>query len=239
MPILARPVGTLTRSLMWCRRNQALAALAALLVLALVGGLAGVTWKWREADRERTKAEAVNELLTERLLAQASAELDPLARNLTVRELLDRTAAAARRLARRPARDRGQGPRDDRRRVSFARPVRPGGDAPPDRDPARHSTSRSQAPRTPRASNLLASLLDQTDRGAEAEPLLRRNLQDCRDQLGRDDPGHPRRGRTPGDDPLALGKTGRGRDGARQKRGRPLPRAQARAPRHAPVDLPA
>ncbi len=71
-PILARPVGTVTRAAMWCRRNKALASLAALLMLALVGGLAGVTWKWREADHERAKAEAVNELLTQRLLAQSS-----------------------------------------------------------------------------------------------------------------------------------------------------------------------
>jgi serine/threonine-protein kinase len=80
MPILARSVGSLTRALMWCRRNKALASLAALFVLALVGGLAGVTWKWREADHERAKAEAINELLTRRLLAQASLELDPLAK---------------------------------------------------------------------------------------------------------------------------------------------------------------
>ena len=94
VPILARPVGPLTRAWMWCRRNQALACPGGPSVSGgRVGGLAGVTWKWREADRERKSAEALNELLTERLLALASPELDPLAKNLTVRELLDRTAA--------------------------------------------------------------------------------------------------------------------------------------------------
>ena len=34
---------------MWCRRNPVLTALAASLVLALVAGFAGITWKWREA----------------------------------------------------------------------------------------------------------------------------------------------------------------------------------------------
>ena len=38
MPILARPVGTMTRAAMWCRRNKALTSLAALLILALAGG---------------------------------------------------------------------------------------------------------------------------------------------------------------------------------------------------------
>ena len=147
MPILARPVGSLTRAAMWCRRNKALASLAALLMLALVGGLAGVTWKWREADHERAKAEAVNELLTRRLLAQASLELDPLAKNLTVRELLDRAAIAARRLARRPARDRGQDPRDDRRGVSLTWPVRTGRKTPPHRGPARQPALRPQVSR--------------------------------------------------------------------------------------------
>ncbi len=61
--------------------------------MALFCGFAGVAWKWREADHERAKTEAVNELLTQRLLAQASAELDPLARNLTVRDLLDRAGS--------------------------------------------------------------------------------------------------------------------------------------------------
>ena len=48
-PIEARPVGPATRAWMWCRRHPLPAALAGLLVLAVISGLAGVTWKWREA----------------------------------------------------------------------------------------------------------------------------------------------------------------------------------------------
>ena len=67
---------------------------AALLMLALAGGLAGVTWQWRKAEHERATAETVNEFLTKRLLAQAYARaVDPLAKNPTVRELLDHAGA--------------------------------------------------------------------------------------------------------------------------------------------------
>ena len=93
LPILARPVGLTARLWMWCQRNRALAALAALLMLAFLGGIAGVAWKWREADHERVKTEAVNELLTRRLLSWAGAELDPQSKDLTVRELVDRASA--------------------------------------------------------------------------------------------------------------------------------------------------
>src|SRR5262249_8418672 len=56
-PILARPAGPLERLWRWGRRNPLVAGLAAALLLALVGGLAGVTWKWREAERQRQLAE--------------------------------------------------------------------------------------------------------------------------------------------------------------------------------------
>ncbi len=187
-PILARPVGPLTCAAMWCRRNKALASLAALLMLALVGGLAGVTWKWREADHERAKAEAVNELLTQRLLAQASLELDPLAKNLTVRELLDRAghSSAAGSTASpisRPRSARRSAARISRS-VSTNRPKSTF-------EPRSGSTPDSTAPNIATRSVppiCSPSLLDQTNRAAEAEPLLRRNLEDCRGQLGRDDP---------------------------------------------------
>jgi len=188
IPILARPVGPTTRAAMWCLRNKALASLAALLMLAVLGGLAGVSWKWRAADHERAKAEALNELLTQRLLAQASPELDPLAKNLTVRELLDRAAsqlggwldgqpeleAKIRETIGGAYLALGQ---HDRAETHLRAAIQ--------LDTQLHGPQNRD---TLRATNLLASLLDQTGRGATALPLLRRNRNDCRNQLGRDDP---------------------------------------------------
>ncbi len=56
-PIRARPVGAGERTWRWCRRNPAVAGLSAALVLALVGGLIGVTLLWRQADTQRVAAE--------------------------------------------------------------------------------------------------------------------------------------------------------------------------------------
>jgi hypothetical protein len=188
MPILARPVGSLTRAAMWCRRNKALASLAALLMLALVGGLAGVSWKWREADHERAKTEAVNELLNRKLLAQASLESDPLAKNLTVCELLDRAAAQLGGWV------DGQPDIEAKIRETIGGAYLSLTQYEPAEKHLRAATeldARLYGPKhrnTLRANNLLATLLDQTNREAEAEPLLRQNLDDCRIQLGRDDP---------------------------------------------------
>ena len=52
-PILARPVGVMTRAWLWCRRKPALAGLAAGLVAAVVAGMTGVTWYWSEAQRRQ------------------------------------------------------------------------------------------------------------------------------------------------------------------------------------------
>jgi tetratricopeptide (TPR) repeat protein len=188
VPILARPIGPMTRAAMWCRRNKAMASLAALFLLALLGGLAGVIWKWREADHERAKAEAVNELVTQKLLAWASPELDPQAKNPTVRELLDRAGSQI------------GGWLDGQPEIEAKVRETIGGAylSLSQYEPAeKHLRSairldtQIHGPRyrdTLRATNLLASLLDQTGRGGEAEPLLQRNLADCRAQLGRDDP---------------------------------------------------
>jgi eukaryotic-like serine/threonine-protein kinase len=173
MPIQARPVGKLTRGLMWCRRNKALAGLAALLLLSLLGGLAGITWKWREADRERTKAQAVNELLIERLLGQASAEMDPLAKNLTVRELLDRTAAQlggwleGQRDVEAKIRETIGGAylslgQYDKAEPHIQTAIRLDTDS--------YGASHAD---TLRANNLMAALLDQRGQSAQAEPLAR------------------------------------------------------------------
>jgi tetratricopeptide (TPR) repeat protein len=65
-PIQARPVGVWEIGWRWCRRNPQAAGLLALLLLALVGGMAGIFWQWRRAEaraaeamRERERAEAL------------------------------------------------------------------------------------------------------------------------------------------------------------------------------------
>jgi WD40 repeat protein/tRNA A-37 threonylcarbamoyl transferase component Bud32 len=60
-PILARPVGRRERVLKWARRRPHLAALAAMLLLALLAGIAGVFWQWRRAEGEYRKASALAE----------------------------------------------------------------------------------------------------------------------------------------------------------------------------------
>jgi non-specific serine/threonine protein kinase/serine/threonine-protein kinase len=116
-PIAARPVGGLTRAWMWCRRSPVLAGTAAALVLALLGGLAGTTSKWRDAitasdkaerrreqaEQEAAKARAVVEFLADDILAQAAPEKNPRNKGVTIEDALDLAAPAiAARFARQP-----------------------------------------------------------------------------------------------------------------------------------------
>ena len=50
--LLARPVSVLERSVRWCRRRPAMAGLAAALLIAAVGGTAGIAYQWRRAERK-------------------------------------------------------------------------------------------------------------------------------------------------------------------------------------------
>ena len=59
-PIKARRVTAAEQAWRWARRNPAVASLAAGLLLALVAGLAGVTWQWRQAVANLGAAEAAN-----------------------------------------------------------------------------------------------------------------------------------------------------------------------------------
>jgi WD40 repeat protein len=56
-PVAARPVGRGARLARACRRRPLVALLLGLLTASLFGGLAGVTWKWLEADAEKLAAQ--------------------------------------------------------------------------------------------------------------------------------------------------------------------------------------
>jgi eukaryotic-like serine/threonine-protein kinase len=92
-PTLARPVSALARGRMWARRHPLPAALVSALIAAVLLGLAGIGWQWREADRQRLHAQRLLDYLSNRLLAQASTEANPQGANVTVREILDRQAS--------------------------------------------------------------------------------------------------------------------------------------------------
>ena len=92
-PIVARPVPAARRALLWARRRPVVAALSLALLLTATAGFAGIVWEWREAERQRVQADRLLDYLSNRLIGQASAESNPWAARLTVRELLDRQAA--------------------------------------------------------------------------------------------------------------------------------------------------
>jgi len=92
-PTLARPVSALTRFRMWVQRHPLTAALISALLVAILCGLAGIGWQWRAANHLRLLEERLLDYMSNRLLAQASTDLNPEGANVTVREILDRQAA--------------------------------------------------------------------------------------------------------------------------------------------------
>jgi tetratricopeptide (TPR) repeat protein len=58
VPVLARPVGLAEHVWRWCRRKPGTATLAGFLLVALVGGVAGIALQWREAVAARKIAQA-------------------------------------------------------------------------------------------------------------------------------------------------------------------------------------
>jgi WD40 repeat protein/serine/threonine protein kinase len=66
-PILARPVSQTERLWRWCRRQPALAASLAALLMVFTAGFAGVLWKWQgEVHHRRLAQQAVTRLEIER-----------------------------------------------------------------------------------------------------------------------------------------------------------------------------
>jgi serine/threonine-protein kinase len=183
-PIHARPVGLATRSAMWCRRHPLPAALAGLLALSVLGGLAGIGWKWREAVLARDESETINNFLLHGLLDQASPRYNPRGANLTVGELLDRTTATIGRVFEgRPATEASI-----RRTLgSTYQGLGLYEQAEPHFREAIRLDSRVLGERDRQTLgdvNRLAALLDQAGRYGEAEPLMRRNLEECTRSLG-------------------------------------------------------
>ena len=62
-PILARPSTAWQRAAKWARRRPAIAVLTASLVIAVLAGLAGITWQWRRAEGEAARAVEAAEAL--------------------------------------------------------------------------------------------------------------------------------------------------------------------------------
>ena len=60
-PVSARPVGDLERTWRWCRRNPLVSSLLAAVVVVVVCGLIGVSWKWHDAEANLTRALAAEQ----------------------------------------------------------------------------------------------------------------------------------------------------------------------------------
>ena len=75
-PIQARRASPTERWWRWCRRNPVVAGLTAALALVFLAGFAGVTWKWRDAERQKAIARAAEHSeATQREIAEHQATL--------------------------------------------------------------------------------------------------------------------------------------------------------------------
>ncbi len=91
-PIRARPVGAVERAVKWVRRHSVVAALAAAVLLVTLLGVAGIVWKYFDAEQQKGLAlqEADKAIRARNFLASIFelAEKDVRGENVTVREIL-------------------------------------------------------------------------------------------------------------------------------------------------------
>jgi tetratricopeptide (TPR) repeat protein/tRNA A-37 threonylcarbamoyl transferase component Bud32 len=72
-PIRARPVSSLERAWRWCRRHPAVSLISAAALLFLVGGLAGMTLLYLQAEEQRLQAVAASDYAEEQRLQAVAA----------------------------------------------------------------------------------------------------------------------------------------------------------------------
>jgi tetratricopeptide (TPR) repeat protein len=87
-PIRARPVSALERAAKWGRRKPAVAGLLGAVAVALVVGVAGITWQWREAVAARNVA-IVNERRARTNFAHALETVNTFCTQVSEEQLLD------------------------------------------------------------------------------------------------------------------------------------------------------
>jgi WD40 repeat protein/serine/threonine protein kinase len=84
--VLARPVRTVARLARACRRRPLVASLVALLLVSLLGGVAGITWKWLEAN---AKAQQATDKAQEARFQTYRARIAAAAAALSVHDVAD------------------------------------------------------------------------------------------------------------------------------------------------------
>jgi serine/threonine-protein kinase len=87
-PIRARPVGALERAAKWARRKPAVAGLLGAFAGALVVGVAGIAWQWREAVAARNVA-ILNEQRARTNFAHALDTVNTFCTEVSEEQLLD------------------------------------------------------------------------------------------------------------------------------------------------------
>jgi formylglycine-generating enzyme required for sulfatase activity/tRNA A-37 threonylcarbamoyl transferase component Bud32 len=91
-PIRARPAGPVERAVKWVRRHAAVAALAAAVLLVAALGLAGIVWKYLDAEQQRgialDKAEKATRARDFLVSILRISETDALGGNITARQIL-------------------------------------------------------------------------------------------------------------------------------------------------------
>ena len=95
LPVSARRVGPLALAGKFVRRNRTAVGLAALLVLAMAGGVGGVAWQARRAEREAARAVAIKDFLIDLFHQGNTASVGKSLEKMTARDLIDSGADRA------------------------------------------------------------------------------------------------------------------------------------------------